>query len=84
MVQEIIDIQDERLKSLKKELGEDVYEAVTAALREVNEYNPSGRYITSEVWNYKVGRKATLQEGVDYLLELWKNRMEKGLCPPPL
>lgn len=82
---EIIDDRDERLKSLKKELGEDVYKAVTAALREINEYNPSGRYITSEVWNYEgKGRKATLEEGVNYLLELWKNRMEKGLCPLPL
>lgn len=79
MVQEIIDEQDERLKSLKKELGEDAYNAVTAALREVNEYNPSGRYITSEVWNYKEGRKATLEEGVNFLLKLWKDRMEKGL-----
>lgn len=79
MVQEVIDVQDERLKGLKKELGEDVYNAVTAALREINEYNPSGRYITSEVWNYEEGRKATLEEGVNFLLKLWKNRMERGV-----
>lgn len=76
--QEVIDDEDEKLRRLKKELGEEVHNAVTAALKEINEYNPSGRYITSEVWNYSQGRKATLQEGVDFLLKLWKTRVERG------
>ncbi|XP_015931501.1 protein INVOLVED IN DE NOVO 2 isoform X1 [Arachis duranensis] len=70
--QEMVDDTDEKLKRLKNEMGEEVYNAVVEALREINEYNPSGRYITSELWNYKDGRKATLQEGVNFLLEQWK------------
>lgn len=48
--------------------------AVITALKEINEYNPNGRYIIWEMWNYKEGRKATLGEGVSYLLELMKKR----------
>ncbi|MED6158272.1 hypothetical protein PIB30_031230 [Stylosanthes scabra] len=70
--QEMVDDNDEKLKGLRNEMGEGVYNAVVKALREINEYNPSGRYITSELWNYKDGRKATLQEGVNFLLEEWK------------
>ncbi|KAK7300722.1 hypothetical protein RJT34_11571 [Clitoria ternatea] len=51
--QEIIDDEDEKLKGLKNEMGEGIYKAVTAALIEINTYNPSGRYITSELWNYQ-------------------------------
>ncbi|KAL6977489.1 hypothetical protein U1Q18_026288 [Sarracenia purpurea var. burkii] len=36
---EIIDEEDMKLKSLKGELGDEVYEAVTTALTEMNEYN---------------------------------------------
>ncbi|KAI5670664.1 hypothetical protein M9H77_11028 [Catharanthus roseus] len=63
---------DEKLKELKTRYGHDVYKAVTDAFTEINEYNPSGRYIISEVWNYKEGRKATLKEGVSFLLEKWR------------
>lgn len=58
---------------MKKEWGDDVYDAVTTALKEINEYNPSGRYIITELWNSKEGRKATLQEGVSYILNKWKD-----------
>uniref|UniRef100_A0A7N0V370 Uncharacterized protein n=1 Tax=Kalanchoe fedtschenkoi TaxID=63787 RepID=A0A7N0V370_KALFE len=75
--QEIIDEEDIKLKSLRKDLGEDVFIAVTTALKEINEYNPSGRYIITELWNYEEGRKAKLQEGVALLLKLWQTKREK-------
>ncbi|CAL5187404.1 unnamed protein product [Lathyrus oleraceus] len=77
--QEVIDNEDEKLKELKNEMGEEVHGAVVAALKEINEYNPSGRYVTSELWNYAEGKKATLREGVKVLLKEWKlKRRKKG------
>ncbi|KAB1225962.1 hypothetical protein CJ030_MR1G006670 [Morella rubra] len=69
---EVVDEEDEKLKNLKNEFDDEVYEAVTRALKEMNEYNPSGRYLVPEIWNFKVGRKATLKEGVIHLLTKWK------------
>lgn len=69
---EIIDEEDEKLKNLKKELGDEVYEAVVKALKEVNQYNPSGRYIIPELWNMREDRRARLKEGVDSILKTWK------------
>lgn len=77
LVQEFINEQDEKLKDLKKQLGDEVYNAVTSALKEINEYNPSGRYITSELWNYAEGRRASLQEGVDFILKQWKIKKQR-------
>ncbi|KAF5733825.1 protein INVOLVED IN DE NOVO 2 [Tripterygium wilfordii] len=73
----IIDKEDEKLKSLKKEFGDEVYNAVTTALTEIVEYNPSGNYITSELWNFKDGRRATLPEGVLFILKLWDLQKRK-------
>lgn len=70
--QEIIRDDDEKLNGLKKDLGEGAHKAVVEALLEINEHNPSGRYLTSVLWNYKQGRRATLKEGVQYLLNHWK------------
>lgn len=66
-VQEIIDEEDEKIKSLK-ELGDEIYMAVTTALKELNEYNPSGRYVIPDLWNFKEGRKATLKEVISYIV----------------
>lgn len=63
---------DEKLRDLKESYGEEVYNAVTAALFEITEYNPSGRYVITELWNYEEGRRATLREGVEVLLKHWK------------
>ncbi|XVE59257.1 hypothetical protein DITRI_Ditri05aG0031500 [Diplodiscus trichospermus] len=74
---EILDENDERLIEAKTELGCEVYSAVTTALKEMNEYNPSGRYIVPELWNFNEGKKATLTEGVLYLLKQWKQHKRK-------
>ncbi|XP_021295466.1 protein INVOLVED IN DE NOVO 2-like [Herrania umbratica] len=75
--QEVINDEDEKLRDLRNEMGNEVYKVVISAIKEINEYNPSGRYIISELWNYGEGRKATLQEGVIYLLKLWNTAKRK-------
>lgn len=73
----VIKEDDEKLKSLKTEFGEEVFTAVTKALMEMVEYNGSGRYIVPELWNSKEGRKATLKEGVALILRQWKAKRAK-------
>ncbi|XP_057788287.1 factor of DNA methylation 4-like isoform X2 [Salvia miltiorrhiza] len=67
----ILNEEDEELTVLRNELGEEAYEAVTTALMEVNEYNPSGRYVVRELWNNKEKRRATLKEGIAYIIKQW-------------
>ncbi|KAL8479062.1 hypothetical protein ACS0TY_030820 [Phlomoides rotata] len=74
---EVLDENDEKLKELKIELGDEVYEAVTKALLELNEYNPSGRYPVPELWNARENRKASLTEGIAHLLKQWKLHRSK-------
>ena len=70
--QEVIDEEDEKLKSLREVLGEEVYETVTTALRELNAYNPMGRYPLPELWNSREGRRASVPEGVSLLLKQFR------------
>jgi len=79
LLQEIIDDTDEKLRGLKGEWGDEVYNAVTTALKEINECNPSGRYIVPELWNNKRGRKATLHEGCSCILKEWKLNKRKRM-----
>lgn len=65
------------LKNLKEEWGNEVYEAVCKAFVEMNEYNPSGRYIVSELWNRKEDRKATMNEVVKYIIKQLKTLKRK-------
>ncbi|KAG7652619.1 putative domain XH [Arabidopsis thaliana x Arabidopsis arenosa] len=66
---EVVDEEDEEIKKLREEWGEEVKNAVKTALEELNEFNPSGRYSVPELWNSKQGRKATLKEVIDYITQ---------------
>ena len=68
-IQQTIDEKDDKLKNLKDEYGVHVYNAVTTALLELNEYNPSGRYAIPELWNFEQTRRASLKEGISALLK---------------
>lgn len=69
---EVIDEDDKVLDELRSTWGEAVYDAVANALLELNEYNPSGRYVVSELWNFREGRKASLKEATQRLIQQLK------------
>lgn len=73
----MLDETDEYLRNLWIELGDDVYNAVKTALLEINEYNPSGRYVVPELWNFKENRKATMKEVIQYLIKHWRTLKSK-------
>ncbi|KAF3773181.1 Factor of DNA methylation 1 [Nymphaea thermarum] len=73
----VIDENDEKLRRLRIEWGEGPYEAVVTAMKELNEYNPSGRYVIEEMWNHKENRKATLKEVIGYLVKTYKTRTSR-------
>ena len=62
---------------LREELGEEVFQAVSTALLEINEYNPSGSYVVSELWNNKDNKKASMGEVVEHILKQWKVQKRK-------
>ncbi|KAG9150209.1 hypothetical protein Leryth_009784 [Lithospermum erythrorhizon] len=74
---QVVIVDDDKLIDLRKNYGEEAYKAVTTAKLEINEFNPSGSYIVSEVWNFREDRKATLKEGVAYLLKKWRLYLPK-------
>ncbi|GJZ51776.1 factor of DNA methylation 1-like protein, partial [Tanacetum coccineum] len=74
---EVINEDDELLKDLKAEWGTGVFDAVVTAFLEMNEYDPSGRYVVNELWNFKDNRKATLKEVISYILKRSKNLKRK-------
>ena len=76
-LQQIIDDGDEKLVGLKAQLGEEVYQAVSTALLEINEYNASGSYVVSELWNNKENKKASMGDVVEHILKQWKVQKRK-------
>ncbi|XP_011073344.1 factor of DNA methylation 1 [Sesamum indicum] len=75
--QSLIKEDDELLQGLKEEWGDAVYDAVTVALKELHEYNPSGCYVVPELWNFKENRKATLKEVIAYIFAQLKTLKRK-------
>ncbi|XP_042465296.1 factor of DNA methylation 1-like isoform X2 [Zingiber officinale] len=75
--EELLVEDDPKLKKLWIEYGDDVCNAVKTALKELNEYNPSGRYVVPELWNFKDGRKASMKEIVQYIIKHWKSSKRK-------
>ena len=76
-MQEEVNYEDKRLMMLNQELGMEAVKAVVTALKEINEYNASGRYVVKELWNFKEGRKASMKEVVSYVLKQWKIHKRK-------
>nr|KAJ0225555.1 hypothetical protein LSAT_V11C100013450 [Lactuca sativa] len=72
-LKEVINEEDELLKNLKAEWGG----WVVGAFKEMNEYNPSGRYVVNELWNFKDNRKATLKEVISYIFKNLKSLKRK-------
>lgn len=75
--QEIIDKDDELLNGLEKEYGGQVYQVVVTAVKEMNEYNPSGRYPISVLWNFGEKRRASLKESIAHILKSLKTKKRK-------
>ncbi|PIN04135.1 hypothetical protein CDL12_23335 [Handroanthus impetiginosus] len=75
--QNLLKEDDELLRGLKDEWGDEVYEAVVIALKELQEYNPSGCYVVPELWNFKENRKATLKEVISFIFNQLKNLKRK-------
>lgn len=71
--QEVIDEEDEQLKGLKSDLGNEAYKSVCAALLEMKA--SGSRDVVSEFWS-KDGRKATMSEAIRFFLGKWKGKIK--------
>ncbi|BAT72612.1 hypothetical protein LR48_Vigan05g097400 [Vigna angularis] len=74
---QVLNEEDGDLIRLKEELGFRAYKAVVAALKEMNEYNSSGRFIVREMWNKEKARRATLKEGIEFMINQTKSKRRK-------
>ncbi|KAG8379731.1 hypothetical protein BUALT_Bualt07G0119900 [Buddleja alternifolia] len=73
----VVKEDDEMLNGLKEEWGDEIYTAVTTAIKDNLEYNASGGYVVSELWNFKENRKATLKEVISYIFAQVKSLKRK-------
>ncbi|KAF9616599.1 hypothetical protein IFM89_030768 [Coptis chinensis] len=69
----VIDEEDKKLNGLNEDFGSEVYEIGCTSLKELNECNPSGRYVVEELWNFKENHKASLKEAITLLLKMLPN-----------
>uniref|UniRef100_A0A0E0MRA9 Factor of DNA methylation 1-5/IDN2 domain-containing protein n=1 Tax=Oryza rufipogon TaxID=4529 RepID=A0A0E0MRA9_ORYRU len=74
----VVDEDDPKLRQLCKDYGDSVCNAVKAAMAELNEYNPHGRYAMNELWNFREGRKATTTEVVKYISDQLKTNSSQS------
>lgn len=66
-MQEIINGEDEGLKHLKSEIGEDAYNAVIRAKNEINKYNIRDGFVVQKVRNFRENRRATERGNITYV-----------------
>ncbi|XP_060216874.1 factor of DNA methylation 1-like [Lycium barbarum] len=59
--EEAFNEEDEKLKGLKVDCGDEVYQAVVTALKELMEHNPGGMYPEPELWNDTQGEIASVE-----------------------
>ncbi|XP_019199244.1 PREDICTED: factor of DNA methylation 4-like isoform X2 [Ipomoea nil] len=71
----VIDEEDGKLVGLRNDYGDEVYNSATTALMELDEYNSTGRYPVSVLWNTKEKRIAELKEGIDQILKQLRGLM---------
>ncbi|TVU21913.1 hypothetical protein EJB05_31584, partial [Eragrostis curvula] len=69
---DVVDEDDPKLRQLQNDYGDNVCNAVKAALRELNDYSPQERHAVNELWNSREARKATTPEVVKYIFEQLK------------
>ncbi|CAM8894291.1 unnamed protein product [Rhodiola kirilowii] len=74
---EVFNDEDELLKQVRDEVGEEAWEAVKTALGELNKYNPSGRYPIPELWHRMENRRASLKEGAAFILRQFRLHKSK-------
>uniref|UniRef100_A0A0E0MNV1 Factor of DNA methylation 1-5/IDN2 domain-containing protein n=1 Tax=Oryza punctata TaxID=4537 RepID=A0A0E0MNV1_ORYPU len=65
---EVIDVDDDKLKDVRMTWGEGPYKSVTDALVERKEHNIDGPGVF-DLWNYKEGRKASLGERIENVVD---------------
>lgn len=62
-----INPDNEELTKLRNEYGPLVSESVAKCVLEIEEWNPSGRYIWPMPWNFEADKMATMNEIIDHL-----------------